>query len=110
VNAVEVLRPLTNSNTPTSFNNTSSNPGPEALPLQRCAGDCDNDDHCDDGLFCMQNNKLEAVPGCIGAQTSGWDYCVDISDFAYGFTLLPTGGWDDDWHYSKTLEVSLTGE
>ena len=23
---------------------------------------------------------------------------------------LATGGWDDDWHYTDQLQVSLTGE
>ena len=79
------------------------------MPLQRCEGDCDSDDECGDGLFCMDNNNYESVPGCTGSQNK-WDYCVDIHDFDYGFTLLPTGGWDDDWHYSEPLEIDLTGE
>ena len=80
------------------------------MPLQRCEGDCDIDDECDDGLFCMHNNNYESVPGCTGDQQREWDYCVDINDFDYGFTLLPTGGWDNDWHYSGPLEVDLNGE
>lgn len=35
---------------------------------------------------------------------------MDINDFDYGFALLPTGGSNDAWHYSKPLEVSLVGE
>ena len=58
----------------------------------------------------MQNNALESVPGCNDTQINAWDYCVDINDFDYGFTLLPTGGWSGDWHYSEPLEVDLTGE
>ena len=60
-------------------------------PLDRCAGDCDYDGHCAPGLFCMMNNRQEAVPGCSGTTNSGWDYCADINDFDYGFNLLPTG-------------------
>jgi uncharacterized protein (DUF1501 family) len=106
VNGGEVTRTLTNPNPEIPVNNIASNPGSEFMPLQRCDGDCDNDDHCDNGLFCHQVNGLEAVPGCSG--NSGWDYCVDINDFDNGFVMLPTGGWNEDWHYTEPLPVSLT--
>lgn len=74
-------------------------------------GDCDNDDHCADGLFCMQNDGLEEIPGCSrpdssGNSRSGQDFCVDFADFtSVGF--LPTGGTSDDWHYAEPIEVNL---
>ena len=37
----------------------------------------------------MNNNNCGYVPSCTGSQNK-WDYCVDIHDFDYGFTLLPT--------------------
>jgi len=104
----EVLRQLANPNPLVPLNNTASNPGPEFMPLKRCQGDCDNDNDCGDGLFCMQHNGNEDVPGCNETKNSGWDYCLDVNDFDYGFTLLPTGGWTDDWHYSKHLQVTLS--
>jgi hypothetical protein len=60
----------------------------------------------------MQLDNGEHVPGCTGTRssTSSYDYCVNIDDFEYGFTLLPTGGWDDEWHMSKPLTVNLNGE
>ncbi|KAL7542499.1 hypothetical protein ACHAXR_011825, partial [Thalassiosira sp. AJA248-18] len=108
VNTKEVSRQLANPNDQTTIINHGSSPAEALLPLQRCAGDCDGDSDCGDGLFCLSNSNYEAVPGCIGYRPKGHDYCVDINDFAFGFTLLPTGGWDDDWQYSEPLEVSLT--
>lgn len=109
MNAQEVVRQLVNPNSVVSFVNVASDPNSTQLPLQRCGGDCDVNTHCMPGLFCQQNNGLERVPGCNGAQNS-WDYCVDIDDFDYGFTLAPTGGWTDDWHMSKPLQVNLNGK
>ena len=109
MNTREVNRSLVNPNSLVSFSNIANDPNSSQLPLQRCAGDCDNNTHCMPGLFCMQNNGYERVPGCKGTQNA-WDYCVDIKDFDYGFTLLPSAGWNDDWHMSKPLRVNLTGE
>jgi hypothetical protein len=109
VNAQQVTRQLSNPNTPINFNNIATTPTAAQLPLQRCASDCDSNADCSHGLFCMQNNGLERVPGCIGVQTT-WDYCVDIKDFDYGFTLLPTGSSDNKWHMSEPLSVTLVGE
>ena len=113
MNTQEVFREPTNPNHLVALNNIASNAdkiGSEFLPLQRCEGDCNNDDDCVHGLFCMQKDKRESVPGCSGTQMSKWDYCVDINDFGYGFTLLPTGSWVNNWHYSAPLKVDLTGE
>ena len=97
----------TNPNPTIPVNSISKNP---PYPLQRCAGDCDHDGHCDDGLFCMSRDGNEPIPGCTGSAENSWDYCADSSDFNFGFMLLPTGGWDDNWQYSEPLEVSLIGE
>lgn len=108
VNGVAVLRELTNPNSIGDVSNLGSSPPLDSFPLQRCEGDCDNDSHCTKGLFCMQRNGYEATPGCVDTSVKrGYDYCMSIQDFDYGFTLLPTGGWDDDWHKSKPLKVDL---
>ena len=80
----------------------------ERFPLQKCEADCDSDDECAHGLFCMQNDALEPVPGCSGTQTKNYDYCADTKDFTHPL-FFPTGGWDNDWHYSVPLAVNLTG-
>jgi hypothetical protein len=112
VNGQVVTRQRANPNSLATFVNVAPDPTPAQLPLARCAGDCDSDTHCMPGLFCMQLDNGEHVPGCTGTRssTSSYDYCVNIDDFEYGFTLLPTGGWDDDWHMSKPLTVNLNGE
>ena len=79
-------------------------------PLQRCEGDCDRDTDCDEELFCMSIDSIEVIPGCEGSRNAGSDFCADINDFDYAFTLLPSGGWSDDWSYSESLEIDLTGE
>lgn len=35
------------------------------------------DAQCEAGLRCFQRGGMEAVPGCSGAGTKGWDYCLD---------------------------------
>lgn len=111
MNDVEVLQQLTSSNPVDSPVNTlGSSPAAESFPLQRCEGDCDDDADCDEGLFCMQNSLYERLPGCSGSGQRGYDYCMDLNDFDYGFVLTPTGGWVNDWHTSKPLKVNLVGE
>ena len=60
----------------------------------------------------MQSDSMEALPGCTGDRMSGEDYCMDANSFeaTYGFVFLPTGGLDDDWHYTKPLQVNLNGK
>lgn len=44
-----------------------------------CQGDCDNDSHCAEGLYCFQRDSNERVPRpCEGgeADNSRTDYCV----------------------------------
>ncbi|KAL7537288.1 hypothetical protein ACHAXR_008774, partial [Thalassiosira sp. AJA248-18] len=60
VNTQEVFLPLADPNNTTDFTNVGSNPSGDDLPLQRCGGDCDTDDHCGDGLFCMFHEGWEA--------------------------------------------------
>lgn len=111
MNTQEVNRSLVNPNSLIPFSTIGLDPNSSQLPLQRCAGDCDIDAHCMPGLFCMRDNpRYNRVPGCNGVTQNQWNYCVDINDFDYGFMLLPTAGWTEDWHMSKSLRVNLTGE
>lgn len=48
--------------------------------LGKCAGDCDSDVDCNEGLVCNKRKAFEAIPGCIGAGSEGWDYCYDTFD------------------------------
>ena len=83
------------------------NPAEEDLPLQRCQGDCDIDDHCAPGLFCYQVNKGGSeFPGCNNPTGSGSDYCVDPNDIE-NIAFFGTGGWGDDWRHSKGKIVTL---
>ena len=49
--------------------------------LERCQGDCDNDDDCADGLKCYQRESSDNVPPGCEAGGSGdiwdYDYCYD---------------------------------
>ncbi len=44
--------------------------------LQLCEGDCDGDHQCAPGLRCYQRDGYHRVPGCRGAGTWNFDYCV----------------------------------
>lgn len=43
--------------------------------LSVCQGDCDDDSECDAGLRCIFRERGEEVPGCLGNDKSGKDYC-----------------------------------
>jgi uncharacterized protein (DUF1501 family) len=112
VNAQEIERQSGyNPNPIIPFDNTAGNDPQNSNPdvqLGRCSGDCDSSSHCAPGLYCAQFDALEeGHPGCTGTRNSGWDFCLDPADMGSGFVLLPTGGWDDDWHYSEPLTVNL---
>ena len=62
----------------------------DAFPLARCQGDCDSDDECQEGLYCMQRSADEEVPGCIGTATYGTDYCVAAATGSPTITSSPT--------------------
>ena len=75
--------------------------------LDRCEGDCDNDDDCKGNLICFQRGKFMSVPGCDGTGKKGWDYCIkkgqlqnNIQDFGQNpdseYTPLPRCGGDCD--------------
>lgn len=51
-------------------------------PLGRCRGDCDTDDHCQDGLICYHRERYQDVPGCAGGgdDRTPSDYCIDPRD------------------------------
>lgn len=47
--------------------------------LGMCEGDCDGDSECAVGLVCYQRDGPDGasrVPGCSGAATDDWDYCI----------------------------------
>jgi len=48
-----------------------------AYPLRECAGDCDTDADCGNGLFCFERNGSENVPGCVGSGQPQFDYCYN---------------------------------
>ena len=46
---------------------------------ERCSGDCDSDDDCEEGLVCFQRSKGQYVPGCswgagLHNLINDWDY------------------------------------
>lgn len=45
-------------------------------PLGMCMGDCDSDDHCENGLVCHQRTGHTHVPGCAGMGEFGFSYCI----------------------------------
>merc|ERR1711881_402212 len=47
----------------------------KAKNLKACIGECDADSQCAKGLKCFQRTGTQAIPGCTGKGTSGWDYC-----------------------------------
>ena len=49
----------------------------DAKNLQACVGECDNDSQCAGALQCYQRDNTDAVPGCLGAGTTDWDYCYN---------------------------------
>jgi len=105
VNSVEVTKEAANPTIPVVYYGGS--PSADKFPLQRCEGDCDNDNHCADGLFCKQNNALEENPGCEIGSGNGRDYCVDPLDYTHGVLFYPTGGWSSDWLNTDPIEIYL---
>lgn len=58
---------------------TYLDPIPEELyPLGLCAGDCDQNSDCDEGLVCYQRGENDPVPFCFGGENddSSNDYCT----------------------------------
>lgn len=48
-------------------------------PLGECAGDCDSDEDCGQGMQCFQRNSpYQSVPGCLGGEEDPTltDYCI----------------------------------
>jgi hypothetical protein len=64
-----------------------------AFPLQKCQGDCDNDDECAGSLKCLQRRSDEPVPGCTGLtdNMNGRDFCYDPSDSSSGSLVSSVG-------------------
>ena len=79
--------------------------GKEAVSLDNCQGDCDNDDDCNGDLICWQrgNTNSDPIPGCTGDVLAidtanndpGIDYCYDPNPT----TPSPTGRKDNK-HFS----------
>jgi hypothetical protein len=63
-----------------------------AYPLQKCEGDCDSDDDCEMGLFCIERAGNESVPGCVGVSyaVEAVDICYDRGDKHIVFTKNST--------------------
>ena len=73
------------------FLNPASTPlewiGANAVDLDNCQGDCDNDNNCNGDLICWQrgNTNSDPIPGCTGDLLAidtanndpGTDYCYD---------------------------------
>ena len=50
----------------------------QAIGLQACIGECDDDSQCTAGLRCFQRSFGEQIPGCSGLGAGAdWDYCYD---------------------------------
>mmetsp|Transcript_117586 Transcript_117586/g.279177 ORF Transcript_117586/g.279177 Transcript_117586/m.279177 type:complete len:508 (+) Transcript_117586:58-1581(+) len=48
--------------------------------MPKCAGDCDTDSQCAQGLSCFQRDGTSPVPGCFGGGVPNFDYCYDPND------------------------------
>ena len=48
--------------------------------MPKCAGDCDTDSQCAQGLSCFQRDGTSPVPGCLGTGEPNFDYCYDPND------------------------------
>jgi len=62
---------------PNDLRDYGGNPSSIDLPLGLCSGDCDDSDHCDEGLVCFQREGNTPVPGCVGDGVKDYDYCID---------------------------------
>ena len=95
-----------------------SSPDLDALPLERCHGDCDADHHCrtDLGYSCFQNNAHTMPPGCQGTVVEGMDYCAkdpNVCDphtrcTATEYEIVPGTGTQD--RVCKALTTCLPGQ
>jgi hypothetical protein len=65
---------------------------PEAYPLAKCEGDCNDDVDCQDGLICFQRDvgRMYTVPGCLGETdpTTTTDFCFDPLDIPEGELVI----------------------
>jgi len=61
--------------------------------MQRCQGDCDNDNDCAGALKC--SSTYYNVPGCYDKSNSlgksGWNYCYDPASNGAGYVTKSTG-------------------
>ena len=97
-------RTTTMSTTTSSSNiNLSGGNDASATNLQRCAGECDNDDQCAAGLKCFQRQNNEPIPGCNNSPRNpaalgrnDWDYCYDPSQSIPVRSIYPACCADSD--------------
>ncbi|CAB9505692.1 expressed unknown protein [Seminavis robusta] len=75
-----------------------ADPHPMYLPLPLCAGDCDTDDQCAEGLICYQRRSGDPVPGC---QTNG------VVESQTDFCIPPDAAWVDDLWVDQEETVTL---
>lgn len=63
-----------------------------------CAGDCDDDSECAEGLRCFHTSAANTdtrVPGCVGVPDSSIDYCYDPVALGIVLTLTVLSDADD---------------
>ena len=80
-----------------------------AKNLQACIGECDNDGQCATGLTCFQRDRYEAIPGCKGAGTRGWDYCSGVGGGIVGIVGIVGPGSDNSKTGVDTKAESTIG-
>lgn len=78
----------------------------EVYPLPECAGDCDDDDDCGEGLMCYERAASEAVRGCLGGEDheARTDFCIRRS--AATTTIAPPNA--HYWSLAPTTFVPTT--
>jgi len=81
--------------------------------LGMCKGYCLNDSQCASGLMCFQRNGFLKVPGCVGAGTKDWNYCVESNHLngegnIKGVGGLCEGDCDKDSHCEGDLRCFET--
>jgi hypothetical protein len=59
--------------------NFGENLPPNRLPLDICQGDCDNHRDCAKGLYCLQREPFQEVPGCVTGESdaTATSYCAE---------------------------------
>lgn len=53
--------------------------------LDKCVGECDNDNNCRGNYVCYKRDYDGPVPGCVGSGFTGTNFCIDPADNESGF-------------------------